>query len=219
MTEFTLRREVIATARRTVSAWLTHGTSGNVSARAPGAPGGPGGFWITPTGMSYDTLEPGDLVLLDGEGNAVRGSRKPSSEWRIHRDIYAARPEARAVVHVHPPFATTIACLRKDLPAVHYMVAAAGGNSVRCAEYATFGTEELSRNTLAALEGRTACLLANHGLVSVGPDLARAFRVAEEVERVAELYWRALAAGTPVILDDVEMARVVERFKGYGQQG
>ncbi len=212
MSEFTLRKDVIATARRTETEWLTHGTSGNVSARAPG------GFWITPTGIPYARLEPGDLVLLDMDGNAARGTRRPSSEWRIHRDIYAARPEAGAVIHVHPPYATTISCLRKDLPAVHYMIAVAGGSTVRCAEYATFGTEELSAHTLAALEGRTACLLANHGLVALGADLAGAFRTALEVERVAELYWRALAAGAPVILDQNEMDRVVERFKDYGQQ-
>ncbi len=212
MSEFTLRKSVIETARRTVAEWLTHGTSGNVSARAPG------GFWITPTGIPYERLEPADLVLMDLDGNAARGTRRPSSEWRIHRDIYAARPEAGAVVHVHPPFATTISCLRKDLPAIHYMIAVAGGPMVRCASYATFGTEELSNSTLAALEGRTACLLANHGMVALGADLAGAFRTALEVERVAELYWRALAAGAPVILDQAEMERVVERFKDYGQQ-
>ena len=212
MSEFTLRKELIATARRTVAEWLTHGTSGNVSARAPE------GFWITPTGLPYDLLEPADLVLMDLDGNQVRGTRRPSSEWRIHRDIYAARPEAGAVIHVHPPYATTISCLRKDLPAVHYMIAVAGGADVRCAAYATFGTEELSDHTLAALEGRTACLLANHGLVALGRDLPGAFRTALEVERVAELYWRALSAGAPVVLDQNEMDRVVERFKDYGQQ-
>ncbi len=212
MSEFTLRKDVIATARRTVDEWLTHGTSGNVSARDRG------GFWVTPTGIPYESLDPSDLVLLDLDGNVVRGNRRPSSEWRIHRDIYAARPEAGAVVHVHPPFATTISCLRKDLPAVHYMIAVAGGSTVRCAEYATFGTAELSEHTLVALEGRTACLLANHGLVALGADRAAAFRTALEVERVAELYWRALTAGAPVILDQEEMDRVVERFRDYGQQ-
>ena len=212
MSEYSLRRDVIAAARRTVAAWLTHGTSGNVSARAPG------GFWITPTGMPYEALEPGDLVLMDLDGNVARGNRAPSSEWRIHRDVYVARPEAGAVIHVHPPYATTISCLRQDLPAVHYMIAVAGGDTVRCAAYATFGTEELSRAALAALEDRTACLLANHGLLAAGRDLAAAFRTAEEVERVAELYWRARAAGTPVILDAEEMRRVAARFKDYGQQ-
>ena len=206
-----LRREILDVARRTLITCLTHGTSGNVSARAGD------GFLVTPTGVPYDELQPSDLVLLDLEGRAVPGQRRPSSEWRIHRDLYAARADVGAVVHAHPTFATTIACLRRDLPAVHYMIAAAGGATVRCAEYATFGTEELSQAALAALEGRTACLLANHGILAVGADLARALRTAEEVEQVAELYWRTLAAGAPVLLDADEMARVLARFGDYGQ--
>ncbi len=209
---FALRRDLIATARRTLSAGLTHGTSGNVSARTSE------GFLVTPTGMPFDDLQPSDLVGLDLAGRTVSGRRRPSSEWRIHRDIYRSRPGAAAVVHAHPRFATTISCLRRDLPAVHYMIAAAGGATVRCAGYATFGTEELSQSALAALEGRDACLLANHGVVAVGETLAAALRVAEEVEHVAELYWRALAAGEPVLLSDAEMADVLERFRDYGQQ-
>ena len=211
MSDWSLRRAVIRTAQRTQAAGLTHGTSGNVSARTPG------GFFVTPTGVLYDALQPSDIVELDLAGNAVRGSRRPSSEWRIHRDVYAARDEAGAVVHVHPPFATTVSCLRRDLPAVHYMIAAAGGATVRCAAYATFGTEQLSAAVLAALDGRQACLMANHGLVALGADLDTALKVAVEIEKVAEIYWRALAAGEPVILDDAEMARVVERFKDYGR--
>jgi L-fuculose-phosphate aldolase len=208
---YQLRREIIDVARKTSMTCLTHGTSGNVSARTSG------GFLVTPTGVPYDELRPGDLVQLDLEGRAGPGQRRPSSEWRIHRDLYAARADVGAVVHAHPSFATTIACLRRDLPAVHYMIAVAGGATVRCAAYATFGTEELSQNALAALEDRTACLLANHGILTVGADLARALRTAEEVERVAEVYWRALAAGEPVLLDDEEMARVIARFGDYGQ--
>ncbi|MFI5208072.1 MAG: class II aldolase/adducin family protein [Gemmatimonadales bacterium] len=207
-----LRREIIDVARRTSMTCLTQGTSGNVSARVAG------GFVVTPTGVPYEELQPRDLVLLDLEGHAEPGQRRPSSEWRIHRDIYAAREDVGAVVHAHPTFATTIACLRRDLPAVHYMIAMAGGADVRCAAYATFGTEELSRNVLAALEGRKACLLANHGIVTVGSDLARALRTAEEIERVAELYWRALSVGEAVLLDEDEMARVLARFGDYGQQ-
>ena len=211
MSDWSLRRAVIRTARRTEAAGLTHGTSGNVSARTPG------GLFVTPSGVPYDALEPSDVVELDMAGNAVRGRGRPSSEWRIHRDVYAARADVGAVVHVHPPFATTLSCLRRDLPAVHYMIAAAGGATVRCAAYATFGTEELSAAVLAALNGRRACLMANHGLVALGADLEAALTVAVEVEQVAEIYWRALAAGEPVILDDAEMARVVERFKDYGR--
>jgi L-fuculose-phosphate aldolase len=209
---FQLRREVIDVARRTEMTCLTQGTSGNVSARSSG------GFLITPTGVKYDELQPRDMVELDLAGEAHPGQRRPSSEWRMHRDVYAARPEVGAVVHAHPTYTTTIACLRRDLPAVHYMIAVAGGSSVRCAAYATFGTEELSRNALIALEGRTACLLANHGILTVGTDLAAALRVAEEIEKVAEIYWRALTAGEPAILDDEEMGRVLARFKDYGQR-
>ena len=209
---FQLRREVIEVARRTELTCLTQGTSGNVSARTGN------GFVITPTGVPYGELQPRDLVELDLEGDAYPGQGRPSSEWRMHRDVYVARPEVGAVVHTHPTYATTIACLRKDLPAVHYMIAVAGGDTVRCADYATFGTAELSANALRAMEGRTACLLANHGILTVGSDLAVALRIAEEIEKVAEIYWRALTAGTPVILDQEEMARVLVRFQDYGQR-
>lgn len=211
MSDVALRHEVIRTAQRTLAAGLTHGTSGNVSARTPG------GFLVTPTGVPYDALVPSDIVELDMDGHVLLGNRRPSSEWRIHRDVYAARDAAGAVVHVHPPFSTTVSCLRRDLPAVHYMIAAAGGSTVRCAAYATFGTEELSHAVLKALEGRVACLMANHGLIALGTNLDAALKAAVEIEKVAELYWRALAAGEPVILGDDEMDRVVERFKDYGQ--
>ncbi len=211
MSDQSLRCAIIRTARQTLAAGLTHGTSGNVSARTPS------GFLVTPTGVRYETLQPSDIVELDMNGRVTRGDRRPSSEWRIHRDIYAARDEAGAVVHVHPPFSTTVSCLRKDLPAVHYMIAAAGGSTVRCAAYATFGTDDLSHAVLEALAGRTACLMANHGLVTLGKDLDTTLTVAVEIEKVAELYWRALAVGEPVILGDDEMARILERFKDYGQ--
>lgn len=207
-----LEQRLVGTAQATLSLGLTHGTSGNVSARTER------GFCITPSGVPYERLQPTDLVELDMAGAVLRGALKPSSEWRIHRDVYTARPEVGAVVHAHPPFATTISCLRRDLPAVHYMIAVAGGATVRCATYATFGTGELSRAALAALEGRQACLLANHGLVALGNDLEAALRVGLEIEQVAEIYWRALAVGEPVILDDAEMARVLERFREYGQR-
>jgi len=206
-----LRETVVAAARRMVELGLTHGTSGNVSVRA-----GPG-FVITPTAVPWHLLVPDDLVRQDAAGVAEPGAGAPSTEWRIHRDIYAARAETGAVVHAHPPYATAVACLRMDLPAVHYMVAVAGGVSVRCAEYATFGTAKLSAAALAALEGRKACLLANHGIVTLGADLGEALRVAEEIERVAQVYLLALAAGTPRILDDAEMLRVLQRFESYGR--
>jgi L-fuculose-phosphate aldolase len=206
-----LREAMIATARRMNAAGLNQGTSGNLSVRVEG------GFLLTPTGMDYDTLVPEDLVLMRFDGSH-EGRRRPSSEWRLHRDILAARPEAGAVLHAHSMFCTTLACLRRGIPAFHYMISAAGGVDVRCAPYATFGTEELARGALAALEGRKACLLANHGMLALGRDLAGAFKLAVEVETLAAMYWRALQVGEPVLLDDAEMERVLEKFKTYGQQ-
>lgn len=210
--EEALRAEVLATARRLTAEGLTHGTSGNVSARLDHD-----AFLVTPSGVPYDRLDPSDVVIVEMDGAIPHGQREPSTEWCMHRDLYAARPDARGVVHAHPPFATTIACLRREIPAVHYEIAFAGGRDVRCADYATYGTEELSRAALAAMEGRTACLLANHGLLAVGPSLDLAFRVARVVETVAEIYWRALSVGDPVILDDAEMDRVLAKFAGYGK--
>lgn len=203
-------QRLIAAARRTVELGLNHGTTGNLSVRFGE------GFLITPTGMPCDDLRTTDLVAMGMDGSLPPGSRAPSSEWRLHRDIYVARPDRQAIVHAHPTFATTLACLRLDLPAVHYMIAVTGGSVVCCAPYATFGTEELSASAMAALGNGRACLLANHGLLAVGTDLDEAVRVAAEVEQVAELYWRARQVGEPVILTDAEMAEVIERFRGYG---
>jgi L-fuculose-phosphate aldolase len=206
-----LREAMIATARRMNASGLNQGTSGNLSQRVED------GFLLTPTGMDYDTLEPEDLVLMRFDGSH-EGRRAPSSEWRFHRDILAARPEVGAVLHAHSMFCTTLACLRRGLPSFHYMVAVAGGVDIRCAPYATFGTEELSRHAVATLEGRKACLLANHGMLALGGDLAAAFKLAVEVETLAAMYWRALQVGEPVLLDAAEMAVVLEKFKTYGQQ-
>jgi L-fuculose-phosphate aldolase len=211
MTHTRERRAIVQAARHLERSGLTHGTSGNVSVRVRG------GFLITPTGIGPDALTAADVVRCDAAGAPAPRQRVPSSEWRIHRDVYAARPDAGAVVHTHSPYATAIACLRQPLPAVHYMIAAVGGDDVRCAEYATFGTPELSRNVLGALEARQGCLLANHGVVALGADLARAMRVGMEIERVAHVYWLTLAAGSPCLLAHDEMARVVQRFRGYGQ--
>ncbi|HEX8703611.1 MAG TPA: class II aldolase/adducin family protein [Myxococcaceae bacterium] len=205
------REAIIATGRRMNTSGLNQGTSGNLSHRVEG------GFLVTPTGMEYEALRPEDLVLMRFDGSH-EGPRRPSSEWRFHRDILASRPEVNAVLHAHSMFCTTVACLRRSIPAFHYMVAVAGGSSIRCAPYATFGTEELSRHAVAALEGRKACLLANHGLITVGTDLAGAFKLAVEVETLAAMYLRALQVGEPVVLDEAEMAVVLEKFKTYGQQ-
>jgi L-fuculose-phosphate aldolase len=156
-----------------------------------------------------------DIVLMDGAATP-QGRRKPSSEWRFHHDIYASRPDAEAVVHAHPPFCVALAVLHRGIPSFHYMVAMAGGNDIRCAPYATYGTQELSDHALTALTGRRACLLGNHGMIALGADLDRALALAVEVEGLAEGYWRALQIGAPVLLDDAEMARVVEKFATYG---
>ena len=190
---------------------INQGRSGNVSTRVDG------GFIVTPTGKPYEALNPADLVFMRRDG-VHEGTGKPSSEWRLHHDIYENRTEADAVVHTHSPYATSIACLRRAIPAFHYEVAFVGGADIRCAAYATFGTQDLSNNALAALEGRRACLLANHGVAVIGADIEDAFAMAEKVEALARLYWQALQVGEPVLLDEVEMGRVLERFKTYGRE-
>jgi L-fuculose-phosphate aldolase len=204
-----LRMRLVEAARRVAALGLNHGKSGNVSARLGS------GFVITPSGKSYDTLALDDLVTV--EGGEPRGERKPSSEWRLHRDIYARRPEAGAIVHTHSSYATTLACLRRPIPALHYEIAFLGGGDIRCAPYATFGTQELSDHALAALEGRSACLMANHGVVAFAPTVEQAVVLADKVEELARLYWQALQVGEPVLLDPAEIARVVEKFKTYGR--
>nr|WP_217275842.1 class II aldolase/adducin family protein [Corallococcus exiguus] len=201
---------MVATSRRMNTSGLNQGTSGNLSQRVEG------GFLLTPSGMNYETMTPEDLVLMRFDGSH-EGHRKPSTEWQLHRDLLQARPEVGAVLHTHSMFSTTLACLRRGIPAFHYMVSAAGGTDIRCAEYATFGTPELARHMMVALEGRKACLLANHGMVAVGMDLAAAWKLAVEVETLAAMYWRALQLGEPVVLDDAEMERVFQQFRGYGQ--
>ncbi|MBA3904723.1 MAG: class II aldolase [Rhodocyclaceae bacterium] len=212
MKESELREAVIATARAMNAHNLNRGAAGNVSARIGE------GFLVTPTGMAYDETAPADIVFMRMDGT-WNGPRKPSSEWRFHRDIYASRPEAGAVLHAHSPFATALACLGADIPPFHYMIARFGGKTVRCADYATYGTQELSQNALAALEGRCACLLANHGMLAFGRDLRQALDLAVEFEALCEQYWRALQIGQPRLLSDTEMEVVLEKFRSYGQQG
>jgi len=217
-----LRRALIAAALRVSAAGLNKGTAGNLSVRCgengePGDRGG-SGFLITPTGMAYEALEADDIVFMRLDGTSA-GRRKPSSEWRFHRDLYVARPEAGAVLHAHSPFATSLACLRREIPPFHYMIARFGGTTLRCAGYATFGTQALSDAALAAMEARRACLLANHGMLVFGSDLAQALDLGTELETLCEQYWRASQLGDPVLLDGDEMAAVLEKFAGYGQQG
>ena len=189
---------------------INQGSAGNVSMRTAG------GFLITPSAVAYERMRPEDMVQMDLEGQSA-GERRPSSEWRMHRDIYRTRPEAGAVVHAHPTFCTALSCLRKDIPPFHYMVAVAGGADIRCSGYALFGTRALSDTMLSALEGRRACLLGTHGMICFHKNLDKALRLAVEVETLARQYWHACQAGEPVLLSDSEMAEVVAKFEGYGQ--
>ena len=210
-----LATKVLATARAMNASGINRGSAGNVSARCAG------GFIITPTGMGYDACNAADMAEVGADGTAgaaTQNQRKPSSEWRFHRDIYAARPEAGAVVHTHSPFATALACLEMGVPAFHYMVARFGGADVRCADYATFGSQELSDAIIAALDGRCACLMAHHGMVVFGRDCDHALALAVELENLCEQYWRVLQLGAPKLLPAEEMTRVLAKFASYGQQ-
>ena len=209
-----LRAAVVATARGMNVAGINRGKSGNVSARL--RTDAFDGFVITPTGMPYDATTPDDIVAMTLHGDA-HGARLPSSEWRFHRELYRAREDFHAIVHAHAPFATTLACMHRGIPAFHYMVAAAGGRDIRCAPYATFGSAELAALAVAAMADRRACLLANHGMIAAGSDLAAALALAVEVEGLAETYWRALQLGDPELLSDAEMDVVIEKFRSYGQ--
>jgi L-fuculose-phosphate aldolase len=205
-----LRAELLSGIQHLDAIGLNRGTSGNVSLRCGS------GMLITPSGVAPASLTPNAMVLLDHDAT-VDGAGRPSSEWRMHRDILKARAEFNAVVHTHSTFAVTLSTLRRDIPAFHYMVAVAGGNSVRCSGYALFGTSELSVMALAALAERKACLLANHGLIAAGRDLAEAMAIAVEVEALAEQFCRALQIGEPVLLSEQEMAAVHQQFRGYGR--
>ena len=206
-----IRMRLANAGRRLVALGLSPATSGNLSVRAKH------GYIITPSGAAFDSVAPDELVYMGEEWTHSGGQKPASSEWRLHRDIYRKHPDAGAVVHIHSPAATTLSCLRRSIPAFHYEVAFAGGKDIRCATYATFGTQELSNATLEALEGRRACLLANHGIVAIGAEIEAAALLAERVENLARLYWQALQVGEPTLLDDDEMARVLERFSGYGK--
>ena len=207
-----LRKQIIETAIAFNTSGLSVGTSGNLSVRTPQ------GYLITPTGIPYIQLKEADIVEMDLKGNIIHGDLKPSSEWQFHQGIYQAREEINAIVHIHSDYATGIACTRQDIPAFHYMVAKAGGDSIRCAEYATFGSEALSENAVKALEDRRACLLANHGMIILGEDLDSAYKLAEEVENIAKHYWISKQSGEPVLLDEKEMELNIEKFRIYGKQ-
>ena len=209
--EASLRQSVVDYCRKLNETGINQGTSGNVSVRYQE------GMLISPSGMPYDQMRAEDVVFVDRDGH-YRGRTKPSSEWRFHADIFSTRPEAQAVVHAHPTYCTVLAIRRLDIPPLHYMVAAAGGSNIRCAGYATFGTPQLSRNALAALEGRDACLLANHGMIAIGSSLAKALWLAVEVEALARQYVISMQIGGPELLSEAEIQRVLRKFKHYGHR-
>jgi L-fuculose-phosphate aldolase len=208
-----ISRQLVAVAQALDTAGLMPNKSGNVSCRCED------GFLITPAGVPYVELEPGRLAHVGWDAEPARSPVRPSSEWRMHRAVYLARPEVAAIVHTHSPRATALACAGRGIPAFHYMIALAGGE-IRCMPYATFGTDELAANAVAGLEGRRAALLANHGVIAAGPTLAVARAVALEVENLADQYLALLAAGiAPVVLTPDELQRVLEKFVDYGRLG
>lgn len=205
------RQKLIRAYRKLITLGLNRGTSGNCSVRLEPTHK----FLITPSGVPLEKMTPVSIVQMGLDG-IVDGNGKPSSEWRFHCDILKHRPDAQAVVHTHSVAATALACLHQEIPAFHYMVAAAGGDSIRCAPYALFGTQELSDGALLALQDRKACLMANHGVIALGRDLHEAVQIAQEVENLAEQYLKALSVGKPHILSGAEMDAILEKFKNYG---
>lgn len=210
MSDKAQREEMVAICRKMNSSGINQGTAGNLSLRAGK------GFLITPSGLPYDTMTPDDIVEMDFDGTYV--GRRPSSEWRFHRDILKARDDIDVVLHCHSVYATTLACHHKTIPSFHYMTGVAGGTTIRCAEYATFGTQALSDNALVALKDRLACLLGQHGQISLGKNLEAALWLAIEVETLSRMYVQALTLGEPPVLSDEEMARVIEQMRrmSYG---
>lgn len=204
MTEQDLRERMVETCLKMNYTGINQGTAGNLSVRFED------GFLITPSSLPYDKMIPDDLVEMDFEGTYV--GRRPSSEWRFHRDILKARPDIDVVLHCHSIYATTLACHHRQIPAFHYMVGVAGGTTIPCAEYATFGTQELSEAALAVLKGRTACLLAQHGQIAIGKTLDKALWLATEVETLSRLYVQALPLGEPPVLSNEEMSRVIDQM-------
>lgn len=206
------RRRMVDTCRRMTASGINQGTAGNLSLRNAA------GFLLTPTSLPYDIMQPEDLVQMYFDGT-YDGPRRPSSEWRFHRDILAARPDVNVVLHCHSIYATTLACHHKPIPSFHYMVGLAGGTDIRCARYATFGTQGLSDAAIEALENRMACLLGQHGQISLGKSLDGALALACEVETLSRMYVQALVLGEPPVLPDDEMERVIRQMTNmsYGQ--
>lgn len=210
-TDTAKRQSIIDACIQMNAMGINQGTSGNISMRHGD------GMLITPTSVAYDRMRPEDIVFMGADGS-VDGTLTPSSEWRFHLDILRARPEVQAIVHAHPPYCTMIAIMGRDIPPIHYMVAVAGGSSIRCAPYATFGTAELSASAVKALEGRKACLLAHHGMIAVGTSLDKAMWLAVEVETLARQYHGCLQIGTPPLLSEAEIQNVLGRMASYGHR-
>lgn len=211
MSELSKREAIVAACREMNRSGLNQGTSGNISVRWED------GLLITPTSLPYDRMTPDDIVFLGLDGQRT-GRHRPSSEWRFHRDIMVAKPEVNAIVHAHPPYATIVAIMGMDIPPLHYMVAVAGGSTIPCAPYATFGTEDLSRHAVTALEDRTACLLEHHGMIATGATLDKAMWLAVEVEALARQFHGCLQIGGPHLLALDEIERVRARLADYGHQ-
>ncbi|HEY9453514.1 MAG TPA: class II aldolase/adducin family protein [Bradyrhizobium sp.] len=203
------RQSIIDACLRMNALGINQGTSGNISLRHGE------GMLVTPTSTPYEAMQPEHIVYMHLDGSHDPAQR-PSSEWRFHRDILAARPDVNAIVHAHPPYSTMLAIMGMEIPSVHYMVACAGGDTIRCAPYATFGTQELSEHAVRALEGRLACLLEHHGMISIGPSLPKAMWLAVEVETLARQYHGCLQIGTPPLLSKEEIEKVRVRMAGYG---
>ncbi len=210
--ERAIRQQLIDVCLRLNHSGLNTGRSGNASIRWKNM------VLITPTGMPYESLQPEDIVCMDIHGKVAQGQRMPSSEWHFHTALLAARPECSAILHAHSPKATTLSVLRQDLPAVHYMIAVAGGDTVRCAPYATFGTMALAHHAVLAMRNRKACLLADHGIITAGGNIHEAFAILQEIEGLCRIYLEACQTGQPVVLSDDEMASVCEKFQQYGRQ-
>ena len=213
-----LKLEVIKYAQKLNSTNLSPLRSGNVSIRAIN--NGIEGFFITPSGIKYELLKEEEIVFLELNKEydflkIFNSGLNPSSEWRFHQDIYLKKKDAKAIVHAHSPHATAVSAHGKNIPAFHYMIALAGGDDIKCAEYATFGTKELSQNIIQALDKRKACLMSNHGQVAFGQNLKQAFELAEEVENICHQYINTIKIGEPKILSFSEMQKILEKIKNY----
>jgi L-fuculose-phosphate aldolase len=207
------REQIVEYGKKMSAAGLSKGTSGNLSIYIPSEKL----MLISPSGIGYFETLPEDVVVMDLDGNVVEGTCKPSSEFGLHSAFYKMRSDVQAVVHTHSTYCTTFACMRRPIEAVHYVIANAATSEVKCSDYATFGTEELAENVIKTCGNANAVLLANHGLVTCGPSMAKAFGLASNMEFVAEMQWRAMSVGTPAVLTEDEIANVMERFKSYGQ--